>query len=134
MANERYPISLKAILDGDIDLLVNTISLQLYSGAAVYNAAHNFLNDVAGTKRGSAVTLTAKATTDGKFTATVPPVSPPASTIVAAVFYVNTGVDSTSALLAFINQKADGTPLSIVADGSAFSFNWNGPIFSIGGL
>ena len=134
MANERYPIGLKAMADGDIDLLVDTISMQLYSGAAVYDAAHDFLSDVAGTKRGSAVTLTGKDTTGGQFTATVPAVTPPASTIVAAVFYVNTGVDATSRLLAFIDERADGTPLSLAADGSTFTLNWNGPIYSIGGV
>lgn len=134
MANERYPKGLKAILDGDVDLLVDTIRLQLYSGAAAYDESHDFLDDVAGTKRGSPVTLTGKSTTDGKFMATVPALSPPTSTIVAAVLYVSTGVDSTSRLLAWIDERADGTPLSLAADGSSFTLNWNGPIFSIGGI
>lgn len=134
MANARYPLGLKAILDGDVDLLVDDISLQLYSGAAVYNVAHDFLSDVGGTQQGSPVTLTGKDTSGGKFTATVPPVTPPASTIVAAILYVDTGVDSTSRLLAFIDQRSDGTPLSMAVDGSTFSLNWNGPIFSIGGI
>ena len=134
MSNTAYPTGLKALLDKDIDLLVDTISMQMYSGAAVYNAAHDFLNDVAGTKQGAFVTLSAKDTTGGIFTATVPAFTPPASTIVAVVLYVNTGVDSTSRLIGWIDQKADGTLLSIVTDGSTFSLNWNGPIFSIGGL
>ncbi len=134
MANVAYPKGLKALLDKDVDLLVDTISMQMFSGAAVYNAAHDFLDDIAGTQQGSSVTLTGKDTTSGIFTATVPAFTPPASTIIAVVLYVNTGVDSTSRLLGWIDQKADGTPLSVVTDGSTFSLNWTGPIFSIGGL
>lgn len=132
---DRYPKGLKAILDGDVDLLADTISMQMYSGAAVFDETHDFLNDIAGTKQGSPVTLTGKSTTDGLFTATVGAFSPPADeTIVAVVLYVNTGVDSTSRLLAFLDEKADGTAMAIETDGSSFFLNWNGPIFSIGGI
>lgn len=133
MANTRYPTGLKALADGDVDLLVDTISMQMYSGAAVYNAAHDFLNDIAGSKAGSPVTLTGKATTGGVLTATVPPFSPPAVTVIAIVLYKNTTVDSTSQLLAWIDQKSDGTPIDIDGDGSAITLNWTGPIYSIGG-
>lgn len=132
--NELYPKGLKALMDKDIDLLVDTVNMQLYSGSAVYNSAHQYLSSVAGTKRGAPVTLTGKDTTDGKFTATIPAFSPPVSTIIAVVLYVSTGVDSTSPLLAYIDTKADGTPLSITADGSSFLLDWSGPIYSIGGL
>lgn len=135
MSNSRYPLGLKALLDGDIDLLVSTVSMQMYSGAAVYDAAHDFLNDVAGTKQGAAVAVTAKTTTGGLFDGTVGSFNPPAAvTVIALVLYVDTGVDSTSRLVAWIDTKADGTALSIASDGSVFNLNWNGPIFSIGGI
>ena len=133
MANTRYPTGLKAISDGDVDFLVNTISMQMYSGVAVYNAAHDFLDDIAGSKAGSPVTCTITSTAGGLITATVPAFSPPAVTVIAIVLYKNTTVDSTSQLLAWIDQKADGTPISIDGDGSAITLNWTGPIFSIGG-
>lgn len=134
MANQRYPIGLKAVMDGDVDFLVDTISMQMYYGAAVYNAAHDFLSDIAGSKAGAPVTLTGKDTTYGIFTATVPPFTPPSVTVIAVVLYKNTGVDSTSQLLAWYDQKFDGTDLSIVASGVPITLNWTVPIYSIGGV
>lgn len=133
MSNSRYPIGLKAILDGDVDFLVNTVSMQMYSGAAVYDVAHDFLDDVAGSKAGSPVNCTITSTTGGKVMASVPAFTPPAVAVVAVVLYVNTGVDATSRLLAWIDQKADGTALGITGNGTPITLNWSGPIFSIGG-
>jgi hypothetical protein len=133
VSSTRYPLGLKAILDGDVDFLVNTISMQMYSGAAVYNAAHDFLNDIAGSKAGSPVTCTITSTTGGLVTATVPAFTPPAVTVVAIVLYVNTGVDATSRLLGWIDQRRDGTTLAFVGNGTPITLNWTGPIYSIGG-
>lgn len=134
MSNTRYPLGLKAVADADVDLLVDTISVQGYSGAAVYNAAHDFLDDIAGSKAGSPVTLAGKATTGGLLTFTSPlAFTFPAVTVVALVLYKNTGNDATSQLLAWIDQRLDGTALSIVGNGTVVNLNWTGPIYSIGG-
>lgn len=132
--NTRYPLGLKAILDGDVDFLVDTISFQMWSGAAVYNAAHDFLDDIAGSKAGSPVTCTITSTAGGIVTATVPAFTPPAVTVVAIVLYKNTGADATSRVLGWIDQKADGTALGIVGNGTPITLNWSGPIYSIGGV
>lgn len=129
-----YPLAKKAILDADIDLLVATINMQAYEGTA-YNAAHDFLNDLAGTKIGAAVTLTGKATTAGKFTATVPAFAwPTGHTINALIIYdEGGGTDATRRLIAIIDRRADGSVLAIATNGGAGTLTWAGPILSIGG-
>jgi len=135
MANTRYPLGLEAIMRGEVDFESDTLSIQLYSGAALYNDAHDFLNDIAGSKAGSPITLTGKDITGGKLTAAIGPFTPPAATtVVVAILYVNTGVDSTSQLLAWLDKRGDGSDLSFLSDGTALTLNWNGPIYSIGGL
>jgi hypothetical protein len=133
--NAVYPAAKEAFLDAAEGLLSGTIRMQAYD-AAVYNAAHDFLNDVAGTKVGAAVTLTGKATTGGKFTATVPTFTwPTAHTVTALVVYdEGGGTDATRRLLGFIDRRGDSSPLSVPTNGGTVTLTWTGPILSIGGL
>lgn len=133
--NYRYPLTLKKFLDGDVDLLVSTVKAQLTDGYTP-DAAHDFLDDVpGGTLVDTAVTLTGKTTTDGKFSATVPDFTTVAAgpTIDGVVFYVDTGSSATSPLICFIGRKKDGTSLAVVPDGGDIRLTWLDPIFSIGG-
>lgn len=134
MSNETYPKAKKAILDADVDLLVATIKMQAYDGA-VYDAAHDFLNDLAGSKVGAAVTLSGKATTSGKFTATVPIFTwPNGFTVDALIVYdEGGGTDATRRLLGFIDRRSDGSQISIPTNGGTVTLTWSGPILSIGG-
>lgn len=134
MPNSVYPKAKAAWLDADTDMLVATIRMQAYDGA-VYNAADDFLNDVAGTKVGAAVTLTGKATTSGKFTATVPTFTwPNGHTVTALLVYdEGGGTDATRRLLGFIDRRGDSSPLSVPTNGGTAVLTWTGPILSIGG-
>jgi len=135
MANTRYPTGLQALTQGDVDFIGDTISMEMYSGAAIYDPAHQFLDDVAGTPSGSPVDLTILSNAGGVIMATVPPFTPAAATSIVVVMYVNTGSPASSQLLAWLDSKADGTPLAIDGDGSTpFTLNWTGPVYSIGGL
>jgi hypothetical protein len=70
MANALYPIGKKAILDGDIDFLTDTIKIQLCDSAYTYSASHNFFDDIgAGGRVGTSAALASKTTTGGAFDA-----------------------------------------------------------------
>jgi len=135
VANTRYPLGLQKLTQADVDFLTDDIAMEMYSGAAVYDDTHEFLDEVAGTASGAPVTLTITSNTGGIIMATIPSFIPAAATSIVVVLYKDTGSAATSPLLAWLDQKADGTPLAIDGDGSTpFNLNWVGPIYSIGGL
>lgn len=130
MANVLYPIGKKALLDADIDLLVDTIKVALVdTGTYTYNAAHDFYNDVSGVV-GTPATLASKTTTSGTFDAadtTFSAVS--GSTVEALIIYKDTGTPSTSPLIAYIDT---GTNLPVTPNGGDITISWNASgIFSI---
>lgn len=130
MPNGRYLKGKKAILDGDIDFLVDTIQVILVDTAlyTVDLVNHDFLNDIpVGARVGSAVTLSGKDTTDGVFDANnisfTGLVSAP--TIEALVIYKSTGTESTSALIAYFDTA---TGLPVAAGATQVDVTWdNGP-------
>lgn len=116
MANALYGLGRQAFLDGDIDWSADTIKAILVDTAA-YTVAidtHDNLDDVAGGARiGTAVTLASKTSTLGvadaadiSFTSLVA-----APTIEALIIYKDTGVESTSKLIAYIDT-ATGLPVA----------------------
>lgn len=108
MASVIYPSFKKLLLDGDIDLLVDTIKCVLIDTADyTYSAAHDNLDDVAAAARvGTAQTLTNKSTTGGVFDAD------------DAVFTSVTG-DPTEAVLIYKEGGTEGTsPLIAYIEGS----------------
>jgi hypothetical protein len=131
MANVLYPLGKKAILDGDVDLLVDTIKAALVdTGTTAYSAAHDFYNDISGAVVGTPVTLGTKSTTGGVFDAadiTFTAVS--GATCEAVVIYKDTGVAGTSQLIAFIDTA---TGLPVTPSGGDINVNWNASgIFAI---
>lgn len=130
MASALYPIGKKAILDGDIDFLVDTIKAVLIdTGTYTYSSAHDFYNDLSGVV-GTAVTLGSKTTTGGTFDAadsTFTAVS--GATVEAIVIFKDTGNTATSALIAYIDT-ASGLP--VTPNGGNITVAWNASgIFSI---
>lgn len=116
MANALYGLGRQAFLDGDIDWSADTIKAILVDTAA-YTVAidtHDNLDDVAaGARIGTAVTLASKTSTlgvadaaDVSFTSLVA-----APTIEALIIYKDTGVESTSKLIAYIDT-ATGLPVA----------------------
>jgi hypothetical protein len=131
MSNVLYPLGKKAILDGDVDLLSDTIKAALVdTGTTAYSAAHDFYNDISGAVVGTPVTLGTKSTTGGVFDAadiTFTAVS--GATCEAVVIYKDTGTPSTSQLLAFIDTA---TGLPATPSGGDINVNWNASgIFAI---
>jgi hypothetical protein len=106
MASQLYPLGKKALLDGDIDLLVDNIKLLLIDTAdETYNSADQFHSNITGA--GIVATsgnLAGKTTTAGVFDAndiTITAVS--GDTVEAVVLYKDTGVSGTSPLIAWFD-------------------------------
>ena len=114
MANALYPLGKKAILDGDVDLLVDTIKVALVdTGTSSYNAAHDFYNDISAGVVGTPVALGTKTTTAGVFDSADPTwTSVSGSTVEAIVIYKDTGTPGTSQLIAWYDTGVTGLPLT----------------------
>lgn len=115
MANTLYDEARRAFLEGEINWLNDTIKVILVdTGSYTINVTtHKYLSDIPTSARVTApVTLTAKDTTGGAADAadvTFPSVS--GNSIEALVIYIDTGVEATSKLLAYIDT-ATGLPIT----------------------
>lgn len=116
MANALYDAGREGFLGGDIDWDADTIKCILVDTAAytVNLFAHDFIDDVAiGARVGTAVILSSKTKDTGvadaadvSFTGLVG-----APSIEALIIFKDTGVESTSRLIAYIDT-ASGLPVS----------------------
>jgi hypothetical protein len=113
--NVVYPKWKEAIIQGAANSsLAGTVKAYLIDvGSYTYNAAHQFLTDVpSGARIGTAVTLASKTYLAGVFDAadlTFPTVS--GTTVEAVIFVIDTGVEATSRLVAYIDS-ATGLPFT----------------------
>ena len=123
MANTVYPIGKKAILDGDIDFLTDTIKIVLCDVTVTYNAGHDFLSDIAaGDRVATSAALSSKTTTGGAFDAAdVTFTALTGDTVVSWVLYKDTGTESTSALIAYFDTVSGGGALSFSPSGGDFT-------------
>jgi hypothetical protein len=106
VASQLYPLGKKAILDGDIDFLVDTIKvLGIDTADEVYSAADQFHSNITGA--GIVFTtgaLAGKTTTAGVFDANdITATAVTGDTIEALVLYKDTGVSGTSPLIAWFD-------------------------------
>ena len=134
MANTVYPKGKKAILDGDVDFLVDTIKIVLCDNTVTYNSAHDFLDDIAvGDRVATSGALASKATTDGKFDAAdVTFTSLTGSTVTSWILFKDTGTASTSQLIAFFDTVSGGGALSFTPNGGNFTLSFGSDgIFTI---
>lgn len=134
MANAIYPIAKKALLDADIDLSVDTIKIVLCTSSYTYSTAHDFLNDVtAGYRVATSAALTSKTTTGGAFDAAdVTFTSLTGSTVTSWILFRDTGVESTSNLIAYFDTVSGGGALSYTPNGTNFTLQFGASgIFTI---
>lgn len=124
MASVIYPIAKKAFLDGDIDLLNDTIRAVLIdTGTYTYSAAHDFYNDLSGVVGSESGAFSGKTTTGGVFDAgdiTFTAVS--GATVEAIVIFQDTGNAATDALIAYIDSA---TGLPVTPNGGDINVTWN---------
>lgn len=124
-----YPKGLEAFLQGDVDVLADPIRVIMVTSSYVYSSAHDALNDVGvGYRVGSSVLLSGKVVSGGTLTANDVTFASVAggSTVTALIVYQDTGVESTSRLLAYIDRRADMTPISLATNGGNVVWTWPG--------
>ena len=112
MANALYPKAKEAFLNADIDLATDTISIALIdTGNYSYSATHQYRSDISDDAVISTATLANKTTANGVFDADDATfTSVTGANCEALVIFQNTGNQSTSRLIAFIDS-ATGLPI-----------------------
>lgn len=131
MANLLYPLGKKALLDGDIDLLVATIRAVLIdTGTYTYDAAHNAYDDLSGVVGSESGAFASKTTTAGVFDAAdISFTAVTGATAEALAIFVDTGTPSTDLLIAYIDTA---TGLPVTPNGGDINVAWNASgIFAI---
>lgn len=118
MANQLYPLYKEALLndDANIDVVTTNTRLVLVSSTYVFNAAHNFRDDLSGALATPAsslanTTLLASGALDfDDFVIAGADIT--TGTVAAVIFYVSTGAAATDRLVAFFDTLA-GLPLAV---------------------
>lgn len=130
-----YVKGIEALMKAEIDLIDDTIKVVLVDTAdyTVDLATHDFFNDVAAGARVATATLGTKSVTGGAFDAadvTFSAVTGDPSE--ALVIYKDTGTESTSALIMYIDTA---TGLGVTPNGGDITVTWDSganKIFKIG--
>ena len=134
MANAIYPLAKKALLDADIDLLVDTIKIVLCDSGYTYSTAHDNLDDItAGARVATSSALASKTTTAGAFDAAdVTYTALTGDTVTSWVLFKDSGTESTSKLIAYFDTVSGGGAFSFTPSGGdlTLSFGASG-IFTI---
>lgn len=118
MTKAVYPKAKEALLKGDIDLdgNVKIALVDSSTGGAPYDAADQFLSDIAGGVLASTGNLSGKDMTNGTFSsddaAAVGVDGDTGELVTALVGYRDTGVAATSRLIWFEDEDIDNAPLT----------------------
>ncbi len=114
MANLLYPKAKEAFLGGSIDLSTDTIRVTLLDlDDYTYDEALDIINDVAAGARVATATLSGKSLTNGTFDASdVTFSSVTGDQSEALILWKDTGVESTSPLIAYIDTGVTGFPVT----------------------
>lgn len=135
MSNAIYSKAKELMLAAGLNLLAGTVKAQLVDTASyAYSGSHQYLADIpSGARVGAAVTLTGKAITGGVFDAADPTWVglSAAPSIEAIALYVDTGTESTSPLILYIDT-ATGLPIASGATGGTVTWdNGASKIFAV---
>lgn len=130
MANAVQATAKKLFLDGDIDLLADTIKVYLLDLADyTYSASHAFLSDIPAGARVASATLGSKTTTAGTFDAADTTFTSVTGDVSEALALVkDTGVEATSPYIAFIDTGVSGFPVTPVGTNILTTWNASGII------
>ena len=126
MANAIYPSAKKALLDGGIVWGTDTIKVVLLTSSYTYNSAHDNLNDItAGNRVATSAALSSKTTTSGQADAADYTFSALSGSAVASlVVYKDTGTESTSSLICYLDTVSGGGALSFTPSGADVTLTW----------
>ena len=132
MANTLYDYCRQRFLEAQINWMTDTIKVLLVDTGAYtpQTAVHQYLSDISGSARiAGPVTLTSKTTTGGAADAAdVTFTSVTGPSIEAIVIYIDTGTESTSPLVAFIDTA---TGLPITPNGGDIIVTWDNGVNKI---
>jgi hypothetical protein len=131
--NAVYPSALDAFLSGQINYPADTIKVVALRPSYAYDATHDTLADVPFAARIATATLPAKAIAGGAATAAAVAITPLTGDVIGAlVVYQDTGVEATSRLIAYLGQRSDLVPISVLTNGQTITISWpNGNVFTI---
>jgi hypothetical protein len=130
--NAVYPAFLEDLYQGNIDVTGVDLRLEAVSGAYVYDPADEDVADLTGRLETSPVlTGVAVSGRDLSVSSTTFAAVGPGDDLEAVVLFVDTGVDATSRLVAFIARRADTVPLVVETNGGPVTLTWPGPIVRI---
>lgn len=138
-ANNAYPSIWPLVVDQTVNLLTDTLKLQLVSVDFVYDATDVTFADVAsGLRVGPLTTVTGARSMTGPTLVTATPdqtVTAVSGDDIAGWLYVLDGAtDADRRLVAHVARKADTTPIHVVPDGSDIPVTIpSGRILTIGG-
>lgn len=127
MSTTVYPSAVYQFERGNIDVLTDTLKAQLVTASYVYSAAHDNFNDVAAGRVDAPVALTIDSINDGTVQLVDPVVFASVdagSTVAGVVIFRDSGTESSSALIAYIDEGRDRVPLSIVTNGGDITLTW----------
>lgn len=127
MANAIYPAWKAAIMQASSNsALTGTVKVTLVDTADyTYNSAHDFIDDVASGGRVATATLANKTYTNGVFDADdVTFTSVTGDQCEALVIWIDTGVESTSRLVAYLDTGITGLP--VTPSGGNITVTWDG--------
>lgn len=132
MANTAYNPWLQSLLDAGfsanhpIDFNTDTVKLAFLNSSYVFSAAHDYWNDASANEIGTAVAISTVTVTDGTLDAadTTQTSVAGGSTIVAYVFYKDTGTATTSALAVFFDADSGGA-ISVATNGGDVTVQHN---------
>ena len=112
MANALYPKAKEAFLNADIDMATDTVTIALIDTANyVYSSTHQYRSDISDDAVIASTTLSNKTTANGVFDADDATfTSVTGANCEALVIFQNTGTQSTSRLIAYIDS-ATGLPI-----------------------
>lgn len=126
MANALYAKFKQALLSGSVDLTANNIKVVLVDAAdyTVNLSTHDNLDDIpSGARVATSGNLSGKSVTDGVFDASdVTLTSVTGDPSEALVIYKDTGTESTSTLIAYIDTA---TGLPVTPNGGDITITWD---------
>lgn len=120
MANALVTAFRQDLVGADIDLLADNIKVVLVDATYTFSAAHDNLDDVgAGTRVATSGNLAGKTGTNGYFDSNdvVFTALAAGDTITQLFLYKDTGVESTSRLIAYYDTNAAAAAISVATNG-----------------
>lgn len=136
MTKVLYPAYRESLLDGTApDLTAVDVKVLAVDNTYTYSAAHDFLDDVGGGSRiATSAALGTVTVTDGTLDADDDDLGAPTlgDTIAGLIYFVDSGVEATSQLLAFTDEDAAGAALAVSTNGETISLTLNADgLFSV---